>query len=280
MKNLSPLPIKCIDEFEKIRLAKESPTKGRLLILKPSVQQRYDEYDKKFKSNQLESISENTYSSESKADLLHCYKVSTKPLEQLITLIRENQEDHIKRVCQYCGINSDDTMDHYLPKERYPEFCVKSLNLIPCCPRCNQLKGEYWKDKNDNKRGIINLYLDSLPTEQYLFLDLHYNPILRVFGVSFYLDNTSNIDADFFSIIERHYTKLHLLKKYEDRFNHVYQKIYSSFTGSKIFQGNSKIIKQFLLDETNGLKRDFGVNYYKTVITDALANNDDFIRQF
>lgn len=40
--------------------------------------------------------------------------------------------------CPYCGgIGRPGTLDHYLPKSKYPQFSVLPSNLLPCCRDCN-----------------------------------------------------------------------------------------------------------------------------------------------
>lgn len=39
--------------------------------------------------------------------------------------------------CPYCGFGQASTLDHYLPKSRYPFFSVLASNLIPSCKDCN-----------------------------------------------------------------------------------------------------------------------------------------------
>ena len=41
------------------------------------------------------------------------------------------------RCCPVCGSPSIGTLDHYLPKDAYPEFAVLPSNLIPACGLCN-----------------------------------------------------------------------------------------------------------------------------------------------
>lgn len=44
-------------------------------------------------------------------------------------------------ICPLCGIGSVTTLDHYLPKARYPIFSVMPENLVPSCSDCNKGKG-------------------------------------------------------------------------------------------------------------------------------------------
>ncbi len=39
--------------------------------------------------------------------------------------------------CPFCGFGQVSTLDHYLPKSKYPQFSVLPFNLIPSCKDCN-----------------------------------------------------------------------------------------------------------------------------------------------
>lgn len=45
-------------------------------------------------------------------------------------------------LCPLCGINEATTLDHYLPKARYPLLSVNPRNLIPACQDCNKGKSD------------------------------------------------------------------------------------------------------------------------------------------
>ncbi|WP_237209296.1 HNH endonuclease [Rothia nasimurium] len=39
--------------------------------------------------------------------------------------------------CSYCQISRANTLDHFLPKSRYPLLAISPWNLVPCCSECN-----------------------------------------------------------------------------------------------------------------------------------------------
>lgn len=39
--------------------------------------------------------------------------------------------------CPFCGFGHASTLDHYLPKTKYPQLSVLPLNLVPSCKDCN-----------------------------------------------------------------------------------------------------------------------------------------------
>lgn len=44
--------------------------------------------------------------------------------------------------CPYCRFGHAETLDHFLPKSRYPSYAVLPSNLIPACMRCNKGKAD------------------------------------------------------------------------------------------------------------------------------------------
>lgn len=43
----------------------------------------------------------------------------------------------VNETCSICGIRKVKTLDHYLPKSRYPMHSVNPRNLVPACSDCN-----------------------------------------------------------------------------------------------------------------------------------------------
>lgn len=80
--------------------------------------------------------------------------VTQEELKELYTtyMLKDNSEsrkiyDKLKAsaklsICPLCGIYEVESLDHYLPKARYPLLSVNPKNLIPACQRCNGVKSE------------------------------------------------------------------------------------------------------------------------------------------
>jgi 5-methylcytosine-specific restriction endonuclease McrA len=45
------------------------------------------------------------------------------------------------KLCPLCGVGQVSTLDHYLPKSKYPVLAVLPANLVPACSDCNRAKG-------------------------------------------------------------------------------------------------------------------------------------------
>lgn len=77
---------------------------------------------------------------------------------------------HIKRIrdypfsgsCPFCGSLGIGSVDHFLPKDVFPEFSIYSLNLIPACSFCNSdEKGTIYMGDNPPTR-FIHPYFDKI----------------------------------------------------------------------------------------------------------------------
>jgi len=278
MINLAHLSNNPIDEFNLIYNSKTGVNHVILTMLRDDIVERYTIYNKAFDDNELERLNSVLLNPNSIEAMLHCYNSSTKALEDLLIRIKENQLLHLRSTCHFCGINTDSSTDHYLPKNQFPEFCVNLLNLIPCCPDCNSIKGEYWKDENTLTRGIVNLYTDDLPPIQFLFVEISY--LGNVPRALFTVDNRNNIDHDLFNIISKHYTRLHLTERYKDQFNSIYSQIHNLFLNKPMFAGRPDLIQDFLNQDDINHSNLFGINHYKGVIIRSLASNAFFINLF
>ena len=58
-------------------------------------------------------------------------------------------------------------LDHYIPREKMPEFSVHPLNLIYICHDCNKNKGTKWLD-GAGERVFFNAYFDRLSGKEVL----------------------------------------------------------------------------------------------------------------
>lgn len=64
--------------------------------------------------------------------------------------------------CPICGSPSIGTLDHYLPKEDFPEFSILPSNLLPACSLCNSgAKGRTFKGAAAGER-FLHPYYDKL----------------------------------------------------------------------------------------------------------------------
>ncbi|MEN9902218.1 MAG: hypothetical protein RL651_882 [Pseudomonadota bacterium] len=80
--------------------------------------------------------------------------------------------DHKLTICPACGeLGRPNTLDHYLPKGKYPHFCVTPVNLFPMCDACQRSK----LDKTgtaDEPRFFLHPYFDVFIAEQVISVEI------------------------------------------------------------------------------------------------------------
>ena len=61
-----------------------------------------------------------------------------------------------------CGSSVTGSVDHYLPKEDFPEFSVMAANMVPACAHCNSgMKRQTFRGVTPNER-FLHPYFDTL----------------------------------------------------------------------------------------------------------------------
>jgi hypothetical protein len=119
--------------------------RGRLNLITNSVMLAAQEYDQKAAIKSLYSIPPDLHSNEdivvgavTKKELKDVYSDHmvgrTKPAR---TIYDELLAEAPLGRCPFCGFGQATTLDHYLPKAKYPLVSVLPRNLVPSCKDCN-----------------------------------------------------------------------------------------------------------------------------------------------
>lgn len=278
MINLKPYKKKKSADFLQEIIDKKSTTKAdpeyhsRLVLVKPWILDQYVIFDQYFISNSLEKISAFGFKDKQLADLLKLYSYKNKFVQALKVDVTTTASNRKIGTCQNCTISEVNSMDHILPKIDYAEFSVHPSNLFPSCTICNSYKSTIWE--KDGTRFFLNLYLDILPPQQYVFvkiIDGGNTP-----RAEFYLDNRNSIDKDIFRLINSHYDGLHLCERFSQNIDLVVTPLKNAI---KSFIGDLSIdrIKSINLERIKKDLDSFGSNYWKSILEAALLNDKDFI---
>lgn len=141
--------------------------RSRCSVIVSTNEQTIKQYDDYFAVNLLENLeNKGQLSNVEKNDFLSLYSYQKMQITHLKNEVL-TQDGYINDTCPLCECDSVSTMDHYLPKEKYPLFVVHPRNLIPCCNSCNQHKSE--NVFKDGKRVFWNCYLDNPINTRYLY---------------------------------------------------------------------------------------------------------------
>lgn len=74
------------------------------------------------------------------------------------------------KICPLCGLRDVETLDHQLPKAKYPLLSVVPTNLVPACGHCNRLKWEHVPESAAEQ--TLHPYYDDVTDQQWLFARL------------------------------------------------------------------------------------------------------------
>lgn len=120
--------------------------------------------------------------------------------------LRENKP----QFCPACGeAGQPNTLDHYLPKEDYPEFSITPVNLFPMCDTCQGFKGTLTVD-NDGRRYFIHPYFDDFAEQQ--LVDVEFQPPFTAPSMS--LRVRPGLDPGASALTSRHLEKLQIERRF------------------------------------------------------------------
>lgn len=259
----------------KHKTEKDPTYKKRVENMGDTIGSLFSVYDENFGQNTLENIDIYGHTEVEKDDLLKLYSYKNSVIKSLKVKITTTDANRIINTCPNCTISEINSFDHYLPKGKFPEFIVNPKNLFPSCSICNGYKNEVWIDTG--KRLFLNLYLDLLPDEQYLFPRLTIDE--DVVTATFHLQNNGNISNNLFEIIETHYSRLHLLERFSANIHEVITSLENTITS---FMDKLPLneIKNSILEKSTLDKMAFGYNYWKSILEIELVNNAEYMNRF
>lgn len=164
-------------------------------------------------------------------------------------------QTYIKKglVCPYCGIKRNYTrdLDHYIPRESYPEFSIMTNNLIFSCSTCNQPpnKGIKFLDSN-GKRMILNPYFDECLKEEILVCNLSSSGINLDIKFSINLQLKQD-NPDIYITACHHLNELGLHKRYATLCEDIKDTFIEGFCNSNI--KTRREIEPFSIDDAQAV---------------------------
>jgi hypothetical protein len=249
--------------------------KDRLSSYSTDIEKVFDTYKNEFIKNKLEDLEAEGYVGEKKKDLLKLYSYKAKIFQELKVTLTTKDGNIIDNICQNCSIGEVNSFDHVLPKEDFCEFVVNPLNLFPCCTKCNSHKSKIWIEGGSRK--FLNLYSDQLPEQQYLFVDIQITN--GDIDINFSVNNSNNIEANLFNIIDSHYDKLNLCQRFKDNSDLVISELDVSIK-KYIDKLPLRVIRETSIEECQEHQLISGHNYWKSILKLSLLNCDEYMEQF
>jgi 5-methylcytosine-specific restriction endonuclease McrA len=244
-----------------------------LQAIRLDITKRYRVFQSAVRQRNLHALRPNSVMLSKKTNLLSCYKNKTLKIKAVFTEIEAAQMPGSLGKCPYCGITRPGTYDHYMPEDRYPEFAVHALNLIPCCSDCNSSKGV--RLMHNGQRQYIHFYSDSFPDEQFLHVSIKTRPNSIAYGAVFLLMKPNQFKQAEWNVIEAHYRKLKLLSRYKNEANDEISTAFDTVKAHIINGGSS--VESFLNSICDSEEVKFGKSHWRVVLKRQLAQIPEFV---
>lgn len=183
MKNLNKPNLPFDNIFSDCVSNMRMPRRRHLQNAKSMLDARNGDYDLKASTGELYTISSHTNvtANVSTEDMVYLYE--RKLLKEGRTHYDELMTSAPHDTCPYCSQRKVKSLDHYLPKTRYPSFSITPMNLVPCCSDCNKDKGA--PDPGLEEEQIIHPYYDDIGGVIWLNAEIiEREPVAVVFNVA------------------------------------------------------------------------------------------------
>ncbi|MFW2477730.1 MAG: HNH endonuclease [Sediminibacterium sp.] len=280
MRNLKAYNIDSFEFYKEIvnkkRNSVKDPTyKTRLATFETNIETLYKQYDDEFATDTLPTLRPHGYRDQDEKDLVSLYSYQNSKMQNLKIALTTNEQNRKVSTCQHCTIGEVNSFDHFVPKGEFAEFSVHPKNLIPSCSKCNSYKSTGWR--NNNNRLFLNLYLDTLPDLQYLFVNLTVTD--KDVSTTFYLDNRNGIDVKMYTLLEQHYRSLDLFNRFNENIDDVVEELEADMR-SGMEKLSFEDAKNVSISSSNKKRTVFGANYWKSILELALLDNQDFRSRF
>ena len=272
MKNLEPYNDDCFEfhahVVNKKNIRKDDPDyKGRLSALDPVIENLFKKYSDLISTENLESIKPYKLDIQERKDLLLLYRFGSKPLQELLIKLT-TLEGRKFNTCQMCTIEPVGSFDHILPKEKFPEFSVNPINLLPSCKTCNGKKSDRWLENNE--RIFFNLYYDLLPDAQFLKVNFNSYPIPE-----FSIDKLT-LPSDFYRLAQSHYKELNLFQRFRENSSEVIDSIFSN-AKSLVPKIGFEEYKNTVIESSDEMRIIYGLNHWKYLLKVAIVSHKEFM---
>lgn len=176
--------------------------------------------------------------------------------------------------CPFCGFSSVGSLDHYLPKSKFPKLSVVPTNLIPSCNDCNKKKGVATATTINEQN--LHPYFDHghFIKDQWLFAEvIDTNPIT----IDFYISPPDHWDETSKSRVKSHFLNCNLGCRYKTETSAELAILESTLSLYDNLEASS--IKRELTIRAEGMFN-LHKNSWQGAMYQALANSDSYCNSY
>jgi len=269
MRSIPLYAIDAIAVFNDIATAKHEPRRTRMNNALPQVSLAYGIYEAAVP--EVGGLDVALLTDRQKEAMQHAYLVETQPM----TTLRAGLLDRITVArCPFCGISESSTLDHYLPKEQYPEFSIFPKNLVPSCAVCNNRKRDRILQVGTDVRMFLHPCFDSIPDVPFLTVQTRIE--MDALILSYRITPPHGMAVRTFRHLQSHFTELDLADRYRrmglEHLSGQYPALQRAYGPSE----NAERVVEKLLEEAQDYEIVLGHNYWLAKLYRALAANAEF----
>jgi hypothetical protein len=261
----------CIESITNMEL------RDRLIFITPHIVAAANNYEEKASGCELYRITANNNKNDDivvgtvkKIELKNVYtqqmSVASKPARQIYDEIMSLAH---MGICPYCGFGQARTLDHYLPKAKFPFLSVLPINLVPSCRDCNT--GKKSEIALTAEQQPLHPYFDNARfiSEQWLFAQVwETSPV----SIRFYVDPPQHWDDISKQRVRTHFQNFNLANRFSIEVGPVFSSLRDLILN--YFSGRDRdAVKQFLHAQAQSEYSNH-CNSWKTATYQALAENE------
>lgn len=183
--------------------------------------------------------------------------------KQPFLILSQMRRNHGLICCPSCGeAGVPDTLDHYLPKDEFPEFSILVVNLIPMCTACQGAKGTKYLTEHGAKK-YIHPYYDNL--EGILYKIIFHPPYETP---TFSLAINSDLENNAMQLILSHIDGIDLYKRFGRFFPTKYLHILKLAARSRLNSTLRTTIEVMLSIEEDKSLNSWEAIFYRSILYD------------
>lgn len=179
-------------------------------------------------------------------------------------------------ICPLCGVRDVGSLDHYMPKSKFPILAVSPINLVAACSVCNHTKSDDIFSRFEE--ATIHPYFDDIENEEWLkaeLIDME-GPVFRYYVIT---SKPNGWSESLYLRVKKHFTIFELsslfakraISEFEDRKFHfisIYEK------------GGREELISFFQDEIKSRSKGRGKNHWQIAMINALISSKWFFDEY
>lgn len=136
------------------------------------------------------------------------------PPKKLGDLLKERRHNHDLNECPFCGYPfSPNTLDHFLPKENWPEFSIFPNNLVPQCKDCAPTKGKKYFCETNQKAIFIHPIYNDLLSKVKFKISIEFNEESKIPTFSLIINVPEGLSQEDKSKLSSHFKELNIKQR-------------------------------------------------------------------